>query len=250
MAQMTLLEMVQDILSDMNSDAVNSISDTTEADQVARIIESTFYELINARDWPHLATMGQLEASGTSARPTHMKLPVNVQKILWLKYNKRTSTDTRDRYSKVEHKEPQAFVELLNARDSSDTTNVSTITDLSSIPLYIIKTQAPSYYTSFDNEYLVFDSYDNTVDSTLQQSKTQVHMYREPVFTQADTFVPDLPDKAFSYFLAEAKSTCFNTLKQSPNAKEEQKSNRQRHRMSREKWRQNGGIRYPNYGRK
>lgn len=250
MSSMTLLKLVQDILSDMNSDKVNSISDTEESEQVARIVETTYYEIVNARDWPHLATPGQLTASGTTSRPTHMQMPANVQKMLWIKYNKRTSSDTRDKYSDVTYLDPQEFVDMLNARDSSDTTNISTITDTSSVSLYVIKTQAPTYYTSFDNEWLVFDSYDNTVDSTLQTAKTQCFFYREPTFSQSDTYVPDLPDKAFPYLLAEAKSTCFNSLKQSPNAKEEQKSNRQRHRMAREKWRQNGGIRYPNYGRK
>jgi len=38
MAKKTVLDMVQDILSDMESDEVNSISDTTEALQVAQII--------------------------------------------------------------------------------------------------------------------------------------------------------------------------------------------------------------------
>ena len=41
----TLLQMVQSILSDMDSEAVNSISDTVEAEQVASVIQDTFFEL-------------------------------------------------------------------------------------------------------------------------------------------------------------------------------------------------------------
>ena len=45
MAKMTLLEMTQNILSAMDSDAVNSIGDTVESLQVADVIVETYYEL-------------------------------------------------------------------------------------------------------------------------------------------------------------------------------------------------------------
>ncbi len=43
MAKMTLLEVVQEILSDMNSDNVNSINDTIEAQQVVQIAKRTYF---------------------------------------------------------------------------------------------------------------------------------------------------------------------------------------------------------------
>ena len=48
----TLLQMTQSILSDMDSEAVNSISDTVEAQQIASVIEDTFYNISSARDIP------------------------------------------------------------------------------------------------------------------------------------------------------------------------------------------------------
>jgi len=36
--KMTLLEMVQNILSDMDSEEINSISDSNEAEQIAKVI--------------------------------------------------------------------------------------------------------------------------------------------------------------------------------------------------------------------
>ena len=62
MAKLTVLAMVQDILSDMNSDEVNSINDTIEAQQVAQIINTTYFEIISSRDWPHLETLFQFNA--------------------------------------------------------------------------------------------------------------------------------------------------------------------------------------------
>ena len=43
MARMTVLEMTQDILSDMNSDEVNTINGSLEATQVAQIIKTTYF---------------------------------------------------------------------------------------------------------------------------------------------------------------------------------------------------------------
>ena len=61
MAKMTLLEMVQDIMSDMDSDEVNSINDSQEATQVAQIIKSTYYNIIDGRDMPFLYELFQLQ---------------------------------------------------------------------------------------------------------------------------------------------------------------------------------------------
>ena len=48
----TLLSMVQSILSDMDSEDVNAISDSIEAQQVASVIEDTYFNLVSARDIP------------------------------------------------------------------------------------------------------------------------------------------------------------------------------------------------------
>ena len=48
----TLLEMTQDILSNMSSDEVNSISDTPESLQVATIIKQKYYDIVSRGDLP------------------------------------------------------------------------------------------------------------------------------------------------------------------------------------------------------
>ena len=48
----TLLKIVQSILNDMDSEAVNSISDTVEAQQIGSIVEDTYYNMISAREIP------------------------------------------------------------------------------------------------------------------------------------------------------------------------------------------------------
>ena len=61
--RMTLLEIVQDVLNDIDSDNVNSIRDTVESEQVAAIVKSCYFEMIGNRNWPHLKKLFQLEHS-------------------------------------------------------------------------------------------------------------------------------------------------------------------------------------------
>lgn len=248
MAKMTVLEIAQDILSAMGDDNVNSINDTARAYQVALIVQSTYNEIINSRDWPHLSTMMQLTSSGTVTRPTHMALPDNVRKIEFINYNTEATGATTPVYKEMTYLLPQEFLAILNARNEADS-SITSYSDISGIELLIQTNKAPAYWTSFDDENIVFDSFDSTVDNTLQTSKTQVLALREATFTVSDSHTPDLPSKAFPYLLAEAKSTCFEQLKQQSSGKAEQQSRRHRTHLATEKWRAGGGLVMNNYGR-
>ena len=132
MPKLTLLDMTQDILSDMDSDEVNSISDTPDSLQVAGIIKSSFYDMIDSKDsWPHLRTLMALD-SATSAKPTHMKLPVDVKALEYVKYNKVKSGETQAKYRDIEYKYPDEFLAMVN-NYNSDSDDVDLVTDYSGV---------------------------------------------------------------------------------------------------------------------
>lgn len=249
MAKQTLLEITQEILSDMNSDNVNSISDTIESMQVATMVRRTFYNLYNDRVWPHTSRLLKVNSSADSTKPTHMVLDENLIHLDWLKYDCRTDYTKSVSYKDICYLAPKDFIEIVMQRDSTKT-NVTTVIDYNGTPLLILNDEMPTYYTSFDDEHIVFDSWDNVVDSILQHSKTQAFGIAEPVFLLNDLFVPDVPMKAFPYFVNEAKSVCFLKIKEVFSQKDEQASTRQKSWLSQEKHRVNGGTKYPNYGRK
>ena len=250
MAKMTLLQMTQDILSDMDSDEVNSINTTQESTQVANLIKTTYYNIIDGRDYAFLYELFRMTASGTTDRPTHMSLPEDIIDLKWVKYNNKKAATDKDLFQLIEYKTPEEFVSIVDKRDSTDTTNIKVVSDPTGITLNILKTKVPQYFTSFDDENMVFDSYLSSLDSTLQNTKTQCYGKRSVTFTLSDTFTPDLPVQMFSYLLSEAKSAAFLTFKQMPNPKAEKHSVTQKRRMSQEAWRVANGITYPNYGRK
>jgi hypothetical protein len=249
MAKMSLLEIVQDIMSDMNSDEINSINDSVEALQVAQIVKSSYYNIIDGKDFPWLKELFQLDSSGTTARPTHMKLPETIIDLEWIKYNKKKASETRNRFEKVHYRTPEEFLDIVNRRVSTDS-RVQIVTDPTGIQLNILNDKAPEYFTSFDDETIVFDSFDSAVDTTIQNSKLQCYGKRSVVFLLDDDFIPDLPVQMFTYLQNEAKSTAFAVLKQMPNAKAEQQAMSQKRRMSQEAWKIKNGITFPNYGRK
>ena len=256
MAKMTLLEMTQDILSDMDSDAVNSINTTAESLQVAQIIKTSYYSIIDGKDYPFLYEMFRMFTSGTLDRPTHMNLPDTVIDLGWIKYNNRLTSTAKDLYQKIQYKTPEEFMEILDTRDST-ATNVKVVVDSTrygtstGISLNILNDKQPQYFTSFDDESLVFDSYLVTLEDNLQNSQTQCWGKKSIPFTMMDDFTPDIPVQMFTYLLNEAKSACFLTLKQMANQKAEQISVTQRRKMSQDAWKlqTEKGIMYPNYGR-
>lgn len=249
MPKLTLLDMTQDILSDMSSDEVNSINDTVEALQVAGIIKSTYYNIIDGRDWPHLYQMFVLDSFSDVDKPTHFHLPDNVIDVEWLKYNTKALVGDKEAFRDIQYKTPKEFMNILDARASTES-YVTVVEDDSTIELNIYNDRQPSFFTSFDNENIVLDAFDNALESTLQGSKTQGYGKVYPTWTMSDTFIPDLPTQSFSYLLNEAKSTCFLRLVQAADQKSEQHSITQRRRMSKEAWRIADPHKYISYGRR
>jgi len=248
MSKLTVIEMVQNILSAMNSDEVSSINDTVESYQVAEIVRSTYNELIARKNWPHTRKLIQLEASGDNDKPTHMGAPEVVKEIVEVNYNKKKITDTREKWEPVKYLYPDEFLRMTNGYNT-DSADTEEITDYSGVKFLIKTDKAPQYYTSFDDENFVFDSYDSDIDTTLQATKTQVVAYVFPTFTFSDDFTPDLPIEMFPAFLAECKSVCFAQIKQTPDAKSEQQSRRGMNWLSNKSWQIAGGWRFPDYGR-
>ena len=249
MAKMTLLAMVQNILSSLDADEVNSIGDTIESQQVAEVIRTCYFEMMGNRNWPHLKKLTQLDTSNDVTKPNYLKLPERLKELSFFKYEQTSASNNTVGYNDVKYLHPDEFLRMVSSRNVSNTDMVS-VTDYSGVKLYIRNDKAPSYWTSFDDVYLVTDSYDSSVDDTLKGTKTQCVAYLEPTWTHDDSFIPDLPGEAFAALLEESRSTASIDIKQMVNQKSEQKAGRQQRWLARKAWRAHGGVRYEDYGRK
>lgn len=235
MAKMTLLAMTQNILSALDSDPVSDIDETVESTQVVEIIRESFYELMSSRNWGFLRTLTNLTGLGDTSNPTKMQIPNNLNKILWVKYNN----------VEVHYLTPEDFHDKVSSRTPS-----AGLVDSNGYGLSV----DPSYWTTYDDKYIIFDSRDSSVDNTLQQSKSSVYGVKEAVFTLSNVFTPDVPEKMFPLLLSEAKAQAFVNLKQQSNVREERKAQRARVALRNEAWRtEKGEPRFNNrvnYGRK
>lgn len=222
--KMTLLEMVQNILSSTDGDNVNSISDTTEAVQVAEIIKQTYYSLISRRDWEFMRTMQHLDGVGDIDKPTKLKIPDTLQSVTCFRY-RYTEPDSTTNWVDLIYLRPCDFIERVQRKiDSSSSTST---TNDSGVELIIRTNVRPKYWTSFDDKYIYCDSYDSSNETTLQASNTTVEGVKRPDWTVSDTFTPNLPSEMFQLLLNESKSIAHLELKQAVHAKAEQDARRQ-----------------------
>lgn len=253
----TILELTQNILSAMSSDSVSSISDTEESLAVARILEATYNHITSTCKLPEAMFLYQLVASGDDTKPTLMTLPSNARSMKWLKYDMQTEDDPISRF---EHLQPLTVEEFFHRQHMlrTDNDNVSSLTitnDSGDVLIHYFETDhAPRCYTSFDDQTILFDAYDEEVDTTLQRSKTLAYGDLSPFFQLLDSFIPALDDQLFSLLYNEAKSLAFVELKQTQHPKAERWARDEKIVMQRDRDAVKGPFAFyntlPNYGRK
>jgi len=245
----TLLAIVQDIMSDMDTDEVNSIFDTVESEQIASIVKRCYFNLMSVRNWKHLSQLIQFSPITDHTRPTHLRMPDGVKELEFIKYDVRKGGETRRDYKTIEYLEPIAFLDKTNRRDS-DNSDIILVNNGGGLELLIDKTTKPNYWTSFNEEDIVFDSYDETASTVMENSKIQAKAYMSPSWVMDDDHIPDMPIEAFGNLIEEAKSTAFLVLKQMNNAKAEANAQRQARWLSRKNWSAKGGIKFAKFGRR
>lgn len=224
----TLLEIVQTVLSSMDSDEINSISDTVESQQVVEIVKNVYDDIVSRGDLNSNKTPFNLVASTDPTKPILMTRPDGIDRIDWLKYNCQQLGDTVPNWVNMEFLPVDVFIDYIHAYNMTDT-DVAYFDHL--VNGYTIRfafknSIAPKFYTSLDDTTLLFDAYDNTVDTTLQSSKTIGYGAQASTFQKVDTFTPILQPQQFALLIAEAKALAWTELKQTVHQKAEQSARR------------------------
>jgi hypothetical protein len=230
MPKYTVLEIVQDVLNEGDMDTVSTWDETIESEQIGKILKSVFFE-IHATGM--IRSHNIMKNPDTATGATYLKIPTDVTQIFWLR------DDSQDK--DLVYLEPEQFIKKL---DTSGTGIADPGAGGLTLPFNV--TTEPTYWTSFDDEYIAFDSANPSI------TNTDIYMFcqAEPTLTLADATVPDLPTDAGAYLLAETKSRALLSLNQEVNPKVEMKARELKARMMRQNWVADGRIRTPNYGRK
>ncbi len=232
----TLLKMTQLILSSMDSDEVNSISDTVESLQVVDIIETVYNEFLSDYHFPESHDFFQLEATG-STTPLVLTRPANLVNLDWFKYNIKLTSESNDNYDLILEVSQLDFIRRMEAFDV-DSSNVSTFDitrNSQTFPINYRTDKMPQYYMVFNDSQIVCDSINTAEDTNLQKSKTWCHGQLEQVFTRSDSFVPNIDEQTFSAYFNECKAQCFSDLKQTINQRLERKTRQEAVRIQKNK---------------
>lgn len=225
----SLLDMVQLILSAMDSDEVNSVSDTVESAQVAKIIKSVFYDMATDLSLPEHESAFQLIASGDPNKPTLMTVPENVTHMKDVYYNYIMTGDTVPEYHKIEYLPFFDFVKRQQSyTDDTNSMNMTVRFNSEDFTMRVTTDAMPRYYTTLDDNQIIFDSFDQTETTTLQKAKTLCQGTIYPPFNIEDTFYPDLDPTQYSLLINRAKVRAFNELKQQANAEAAGEARRQK----------------------
>ncbi len=219
----TLLELTQAVLSSMDSDEINSISDSVESQQVVEVIKTVYDDIISRGDLTTNKMVFNLEASTDPLKPILMTKPEGIERIEWIKYDTRGFEDTVPSWTNMTYLPPIDFIDYMHAHNQDDT-NVETFSHSSDgfVVVFAYRNDtSPHYYTSFDDGTIFFDAYDAEVDSTLQSVKTLCYGLKVTEFERDDAFVPELQPQQFALLLNEAKSLAWSELKQAEHGKAE-----------------------------
>ena len=172
MAKPTLLEFVQDILSDADGDDVNAITDTVESDQCARVVRDCFDQIVDLHDFEHTKTLKQLAATSAST-PNVMTRPEGFHTLEWIRYDKRILAGDQQNFELVYYMEVDRFIASASSLSTDDST-VDGVTLSTGHVLPVSNDKAPTYFTVMDqgSDEIVFDSYNSALETNLQASKS------------------------------------------------------------------------------
>lgn len=228
MARKTLLDIVQDILSSMDGDEVNTIFETTESSQVARCVKESYEIILSNSDLREHIGIFELTPLGPT-KPVIMQMPSNASSIEWIKYNRKTGLDEYPQFQTISFLPIDEFVQRMYQLPSQIETDIRTFNHLvnnSEIEIYYRNNVSPQWYTTLDDNQLLFDSFDETLEANLQNQNSLAYGRLTPEFQMVDTFVPLLGVGQLQLLVQEAKAQAFAELRQMENAKAERRARR------------------------
>jgi len=99
--------------------------------------------------------------------------------------------------------------------DDTDVDSFSHTIETNTITVLYKNNKQPDYYTTFNDNTILFDSLDLALETTLQKSNSLCYAQQAIAFELTDSFTPDLDEVQFTLLLNEAKSLAWAELKQS-----------------------------------
>lgn len=212
MSTLTVLQIVNKYLDRVDGFPVDSINDSDEAIQAASIIEDVYYRVVDKFQGMQSKTqIDTLEPSLDTDLPALMKLKRAYKRVHYSKINYNIDEDGGVKWQSVKFLSPEDFLTFTNGR-STKASNVQ-VMRVNDVPILIRNDKHPEFCTTFNDSDIIFDSFKLSVDTTLQEDKTQIIAEGSDVFLLEDTFEIPLPDHMHSGFLDLCLMECMENLR-------------------------------------
>lgn len=177
--KLTLLEIVQDMLVASDSENVSTVGETEDAGMCVNIANREFEKLISKFRWRHTRSFERLDITAVAHE---MTIPTNAIALV--------PDSVYYSSNRVYYMDEDTFLAYTIARNTAES-NISEVNHIK-----VFTDRDPQYYTSFNDETLVFDAYDTT---SLVSAKTDAIVYLHPTSRlTSDGEYFDLPKQAFS----------------------------------------------------
>ncbi len=211
MAKKTLLKIVKIIGEAIGSDEIDTIDETIETDEIVSILERTYDEILDRKDWEFMTdrTLRLKARDVLSTLIYNLPIPSAVQSIQLIKYR-----ELSGKFPTITYLEPIDFLNMLDGRNPADS-NITAIANDDGVLLNIRTDRAPSFYTSFDEVDISFDSYDATRGTGVQAGDSIIIANIKPVmdFTDPTATFP-IPERMQTLLINEAIATAGIQLRQ------------------------------------
>jgi hypothetical protein len=194
--KLTLLEIVQDMLTAIDAENVTDVGDTDEAGMCVNIANRSFEDMSSNQRWRHLRQYSTLD---TSTYLNEMAVPAGT--IALDPYNVYYAGTI------VSYLQPEDFLAYTISRD----TTASNVTELNNIEVYTDR--VPQFFTSDNDEILRFDAIPSAING-LVSSSFRCLIYKGPtsrLTTSTQYF--DLPYQAFPALTTLCVATAIIELK-------------------------------------
>ena len=247
----TLLRTVQDILSAMDSDEVNSISDTIESEQVAMCVETVYNQMVSEYDLPAKTKVIRPGATDDYTNgKTRLFLDDDDLTLSYLEYDSRTSASAAPNYKRITMLSNDEFLDRVKNLDSSDSNKEEQTWPNSTFKFAVYTDRAPSYGTLVEESIIVLDAYDSDLDSSILNAKTLAEGQTDGTFQRADDALIDLPKELYTGLLVNAMELAMSLYKGEAPMKVQDLARNGRVRQQRAKHKLRNQRRTgPNYGR-
>lgn len=247
--QSTLLDMTKEILSSLDSDDVDSITETVEATQVANVILATYRDLSTILDLPESTGFFELDSPASASTPVQLNIPEHVVRVDRFWYGALNDEN------EVKFELPQLFLDRVLQYDTTES-NVSSMElvshNSSNITFKFYTDRDPEIYTVIEDDHIICNAFDSAVDTFLTKAKSYTYGKWTDEVTLADGTTFNLDKNAERLLLNEAKGQAFLELKQMENPKANLRARRM---FVQSQWKKHRGTQptfknahTPNYG--